>query len=166
MHPFNTAPAFSYSDLPVLCIPVICRQLGQAGPAPVVRIRTVNHDFHDHSRTALAEAIHEQLKQVTSTRFEKPETRLDLFRRPLRALKDKDYLPAHFRQAVFSELCRIVNTLPNQFFHSGWRELVGQFNSESEAMRNALQADMDKCAARVELYGDGGVNFNFKSPAW
>jgi hypothetical protein len=73
-------------------------------------------------------------------------------------------LPDRLRYAVLKELCRIVNTLPNTFFHTGWREMVSQFNAESEEMRTALKPDMNKAWGRVALHGDGSTPFHFDRP--
>ena len=81
-------------------------------------------------------------------------------------MTNKRYLPELTRLPILLELCRIVNTLPNQAFNTGWRAMVAQFNSESAEMRTHLQPAMDRCGARVELYGDGSVEFAFKGPAW
>lgn len=164
MQPTNTTRSVSYSDLPTLCIPVICTQLG--GSKPIVRIRTVNQDFHAHTRIPLAESILQELKAINYLTSKEPAERLRQFRHYLGAVREKNYLPERFRLLILCELCRIVNTLPNEHFISAWRDMVAQFNTESEEMRAQLQAAMDANAGRCELYGDGGVAFVFKKPAW
>lgn len=166
MHASSATSTTSYSDLPTLCIPTICQQLGSSGPAPIVRVRTVNQDFHDHSRSALAGAILQQLKAVHYQSIPSSTERLRQFRHYLRTTAKKEYLPAHLRHGIFVELCRIVSSLANSDFHSGWRDMVAAFNSESGEMRAQLQAAMDQSAGRVQMYGDGGVAFTFKTPAW
>lgn len=166
MQPATSQAAVNHSNLPDLCIPIICRHLGQGGATPIVRVRAVNHAFHDQSRKALAEAIHEELTQVDHIRVQDAETRLALFRRSLRLLDAKEYLPQHSRLPLLQQLCRIVNTLPGQLFTAAWTAMVARFNAESDTLRSQLQPAMDKCAGRVELYGDGGARFTFKTPAW
>jgi hypothetical protein len=166
MLPAATSSSASFSDIPVLCIPVICRQLGKSGSRPIVRIRTVNYDFYTESRIPLAESIHEELKAINHHSVPEPAARLGRFRHFLNAVKNKDYLPERLRLPILRQLSRIVITLANKEFHSAWRDMVDQFNSESEEVRSQLQADMDKNAGKCELYGDGGVAFTFKTPAW
>jgi len=166
MLPVTTTPVAIFPDLPTLCIPIICRQLGLSGPAPIVRVRTVNQDFHDHSGQPLAESILRRLNAVNYTTVESAVERLRIFQHYLQSMKNKNYFPEHARRAILSELCRVVNSLGNAAFHSAWREMVAQFNSESDQMRAQLQAVMDRNAGRVELYGNGGVEFTFKTPAW
>jgi hypothetical protein len=144
----------------------MCRQLGLSGPAPIVRVRTVNQDFHDHSGQPLAESILRRLKAVNYRTVESPVERLRIFRHYLQSMTNKNYLPEHARRPILSELCRVVTSLANNEFHSAWRDMVAQFNSESDELRGQLQADMDRNAAKVELYGDGDVAFTFKTPAW
>ncbi|MBL4953128.1 hypothetical protein JK635_13010 [Neobacillus sp. YIM B02564] len=79
-------------------------------------------------------------------------------------MKKATGLPDRLREAILKELCRIVNTLANQYFHKGWRDMVAQFNAESEEMRTALRPDMNTAWGRVELYGDGGTPFSFDQP--
>lgn len=166
MHPTTSRPAVSFSDLPTLCIPIICRQLGLPGPAPIVRIRTVNQDFHDHSGHALAESILQRLKAVDYRTVVSSEERLRIFQHYLQSMTNKNYLPDHARRPILSELCRIVTSLGSTDFNSAWRDMVAQFNSESVELRLHLQAPMDRNAGKVELYGDGSVAFTFKTPAW
>lgn len=158
--------AASYSDLPTLCIPVICRQLGQSGPQPILRVRTVNQDFHDHSAHALADSILRHLKTVNFRTTESPAERLRIVGQNLTSMTNKHYLPEPARLPILLELCRIVSSLTNKEFNAGWRALVAQFNAESDVMRSQLQPAMDRCGGNVELYGDGGVDFAFKTPAW
>ena len=166
MHPATTTHAARFSDLPTLCIPIMCRQLGLSGPAPIVRVRTVNQDFHEHSGHALAESIFGRLKAVNYRTIESPVERLRIFQQYLQSMTKKNYLPEPARLPILRELCRIVNSLANKEFNSAWRDMVAQFHSESDEMRAQLQADMDACGGRCELYGDGGVAFTFKTPAW
>ena len=166
MHPTTSTPAVSFSDLPTLCIPIICRQLGLSGPAPIVRVRTVNQDFHDHSGHALAESILRRLKAVDYRTVESPEERLRIFQHYMQSMTNKNYLPEQARRPILSELCRIVTSLANKQFHSAWCDMVAQFNSESAELRAQLQPDMDRNGAKVDLYDDGGVEFTFKTPAW
>lgn len=81
-------------------------------------------------------------------------------------MTNKHYLPEPARLPILLELCRIVSSLTNKEFNAGWRALVAQFNAESDVMRSQLQPAMDRCGGNVELYGDGGVDFAFKTPAW
>ena len=166
MHPSSATSTTSYSDLPTVCIPVICQHLGSSDPKPIVRVRTVNHDFHDHSVHAVAQSVLRHLEAITYRTIESPAERLRIVQHYLGSMTDKSYLPDAARRQILLELCRIVNSLASQQFNSGWRAMVAQFNSESDEMRTQLQPAMDRCGARVELYGNGGVNFAFKSPAW
>jgi hypothetical protein len=129
-----------------------------------VRVRSVNQDFFQESRIPLAESVMKELKAVDHKNFPDEGARLGAFKKYLNYVKSTNGLPDKLREAILKELCRIVNTLPNQFFHAGWRDMVAQFNVESEEMRTALRADMNKAWSRVELYGDGGTPFHFDKP--
>lgn len=154
----------SFSDLPVLCTNRICTHLAATGPVPLVRVRTVNQDFFEESRIPVAKSVIEALKEVVCEKFPTEEGRLGEFNKYLGYVKSTNALPGRFRHAVLKELCRIVNTLPNQFFRAGWRDMVAQFNAESDEVRAALKEDMNKAWSRADFYGDGGAPFNFNRP--
>jgi hypothetical protein len=164
MQPTTNIGSTSYSDLPIVCTSRICEHVAASGSAPIVRVRSVNQDFFQESRIPLAKAVITELKAVIWENFPNEEARLHAFKQYLGYVKSTDGLPDKFRCAVLKELCRIVNTLPNQYFHNGWRDMVAQFNAESEEMRTALRPDMNKAWGRVELYGDGGTPFPFDKP--
>lgn len=166
MHPVSTTAAVSYSDLPTLCIPIICRQLGRSGPAPIVRVRTVSQDFHEHSGHALAESIFQRLKAVDHHTVEEGGERLRIFQHYLQSMTNQVYLPDHARLPILKELCRIVSSLGNTNFNSAWRDMVAQFNSESVELQVHLQDAMDRNAGKVDLYGNDNVAFIFKKPIW
>jgi hypothetical protein len=133
-------------------------------PRSLVRVRSVNQDFLQESRIPLAESVLKELKAVNHTNLPKEEDRLGAFKKYLHYVKSTNGLPDRLRHAVLKELCRIVDTLPSDSFHAGWRDMVAQFNAESDAMRTALKPDMNKAWSRVELYGDGGTPFHFDKP--
>jgi hypothetical protein len=54
----------SYSDLPIVCTSRICTHLAATGPAPLVRVRSVNQDFFQESRIPLAKSVIKGLKAV------------------------------------------------------------------------------------------------------
>jgi hypothetical protein len=164
MQPTTNLGSTSYSDLPIVCTNGICTHLAATGSVPLVRVRSVNQDFFQESRLPLAEAVIKELKEVNSKNFPDEAARLRAFKKYLGYVKSTNRLPDKLREAILKELCRIVNTLPNRFFHAGWRDMVAQFNAESEVMRTALKPDMNKACGRVELYGDGGTPFHFDKP--
>lgn len=162
MQPTTNIGSTSYSNLPIVCTSRICKHLAATGPAPLVRVRSVNQDFFQESRIPMAKAVIKELKAVIWNNFPDEEARLGAFKKYLNYLKSANGLPGQLREAILKELCRIVNTLPSTFFHAGWRDMVAQFNAESEEMRTALKPDMNKAWGRVELYGDGGTSFHFE----
>lgn len=166
MQPTTNIGSTSYSDLPIVCTNTICTHLAATGSAPLVRLRSVNQDFFQESRIPLAKAVIKELKEVNFKNFPDGAARLRVFKKYLGYVKSTNGLPDKLREAILKELCRIVNTLPNTFFHTGWRNMVAQFNAESEEMRTALKPDMNKAWGRVELYGDGGTAFDFDKPLY
>jgi len=164
MQPTTNIGSTSYSDLPIVCTNTICTHLAATGSAPLVRVRSVNQDFFQESCLPLAEAVIKELKEVNSKNFPDEAARLRAFKKYLGYVKSTNGLPDKLREAILRELCHIVNTLPNKFFNTGWRDMVAQFNAESEVMRKALKPDMNKAWGRVELYGDGGTPFHFDKP--
>jgi hypothetical protein len=165
MQPTTNNTSTSYSDLPILCTSLICTHLAATGSAPLVRVRSVNQDFFQESRIPLAESVIKELKEVDYQSLPEGENRLQVFNKYLCYVKSTNgLLPDRLRLAVLKELCRIVSSLRNQFFNAGWGDMVAQFNAESDAMRAALRADMNKAWGCVELYGDGGTDFHFDEP--
>lgn len=161
MQPTTNLGSTSYSDLPIVATSRICEHLAETGPAPLVRVRSVNQDFFQESRIPLAKSVIRELNAVTYRNMPNQEDRLRVFKKYLHYVKSTNALPDKLREAILKELCGIVTSLSNQFFHAGWRDMVAQFKVESDAMRAALRPDMNKASGRVELYGDGGTSFAF-----
>lgn len=141
----------SYSDLPIVCTSRICEHLAASGPAPLVRVRSVNQDLFQESRIPLARSVIKELTAATYSNMPNQENRLRVFKKYLRYVKSTSALPDKLREAILKALCDVVTSLPNQFFHAGWRDMVAQFKAESEEMLTALRANMDKAWGRVEL---------------
>nr|WP_217345453.1 hypothetical protein [Noviherbaspirillum sp. L7-7A]MBV0879736.1 hypothetical protein [Noviherbaspirillum sp. L7-7A] len=165
MQPMTSSTPISYSALPIVSTSRICEHVAASGSAPIVRVRSVNQDFFQASRIPLANAVIMELKAVISKNFPDPKARLGAFKKYLSYVQSTNGLPDRFRYAALKELCRIVNTLPNDYLAGGWQDIAAQFNAEPEAMRLALRADMNKVKARLDFYGDGGIKFEFKTVA-
>ena len=165
MQPTRDIGSTSYSDLPIVCTSRICEHVAASGSAPIVRVRSVNQDFFQESRIPLAKAVITELKAVIWQNFPDEAARLRAFKQYLGYVKRTDALPYKLRYAVLKELSRIVDTLPNDHLRDAWRNMVAQFNAEPDAMRLALRVDMNKLKNRLELYGDGGIKFEFKTVA-
>jgi hypothetical protein len=164
MQPTTNNTSTSYSDLPILCTSLICTHLAATGSAPLVRVRSVNQDFFQESRIPLAKSVIKELKAVDCQSLPEGENRLQVFNKYLCYVKSTNgLLPDRLRYAVLKELCRIVRSLRNQFFRDGWRDMVAQFNTESDTMRIALRADMNKAHGPEELYGDDSTGFEVKT---
>jgi len=163
MQPTTNNTSTSYADLPILCTSLICTHLAATGSAPLVRVRSVNQDFFQESRIPLAKSVIKELKGVVYESLPKEEDRLRMFNKYLRYLNSTNGLPDRLRFAVLKELCRIVTSLPNQFFDAAWRGLVARFNAESDTVRVELRTDMNKAWEKGDLYGDDSTGFEFKT---
>ena len=163
MQPTTNNTSTSYADLPILCTSLICTHLAATGSAPLVRMRSVNQDFFQESRIPLAKSVIKELKGVVYESLPKEEDRLRMFNKYLRYLNSTNGLPDRLRFAVLKELCRIVTSLPNQFFDAAWRGLVARFNAESDTVRVELRTDMNKAWEKGDLYGDDSTGFEVKT---
>ena len=163
MQPTTNNTSTSYADLPILCTSLICTHLAATGSAPLVRVRSVNQDFFLETRIPLAESVVKELKGVVYESLPKEEDRLRMFNKYLRYLNSTNGLPDRLRFAVLKELCRIVTSLPNQFFDAAWRGLVARFNAESDTVRVELRTDMNKAWEKGDLYGDDSTGFEVKT---